>query len=53
MDDVQKKKEATNFKAKKLITSVNANKLVAKSYRIATSNIMAVLDKYQELTRKN
>lgn len=53
VDDVQKKKEATNFKAKNLIKDVNANKLIAKSYRIATSNIMAVLDQYQELTRKN
>lgn len=39
--------------AKNLIKDINADKLIAKFYQIATSNIMAILDQYQELTRKN
>ena len=50
VDDSQKKKEATTFKAKKMINNVDGNKLTATSYRSNTSNIMNIIDKY--LTRK-
>lgn len=52
VDDIRKKKEAAIFKAKKLIANVAANKLSEKNYRINTSNILNILDQYQELTRK-
>lgn len=52
VDDSQKKKEAAAFKAKKLIANVDAKRLSADNYRINTSNIMNVLDQYQELMRK-
>lgn len=53
VDDIQKKKEATTFKAKKRITEVDASRLTCGKYRLNTSNIMNILDKYQELVRKN
>lgn len=53
VDDSQKKKEATTFKAKKLITKVDTKRLSVDSYRTNTSNIMNVLDRHQELARKN
>ena len=48
--DKQKKKEAEVFKKQKIISKLNASKLLAKSYIANTSNIMCVLDKY--LSRK-
>ena len=53
VDDSQKKKEATTFKAKKLITKVDTKRLSVDNYRTNTSNIMNVLDRHQELARKN
>lgn len=53
VDDSQKKKEAATFKAKKLILNVEADRLSVDKYRPKTSNIMNVLDQYQELVRKN
>ncbi|MCI7097630.1 MAG: hypothetical protein MR966_01705 [Lachnospiraceae bacterium] len=49
VDDSQKKKESATFKAKKLITNVDSKRLSAKKYQINTSNIMRILDQYQEL----
>lgn len=46
VDDNQKKREAAVFKEKKLINTVDENKLSAKNYRTNTSNIMTVLGKY-------
>ncbi len=48
--DSQKKKEATTFKAKKMINSVDESKLVAMNYISNNSNIMRVIGKY--LSRK-
>lgn len=50
VDKSQKKTESVTFKSKKLINSVDADKLSLNSYRANTSNIMIILDKY--LTRK-
>lgn len=52
VDDSQKGKEAAMFKAKKMITKVDAKKLLMKKYRLNTSNLMTVLEQYQELRRK-
>lgn len=52
VEDSLKKKEAAIFKTKKLITNVDAYSLSSCNYRINTSNIMNVLDQYQELVRK-
>lgn len=52
VDDCQKKKEAATFKAKKLIEKVDPDSLSEKRYRINMSNIMNILDQYQELVRK-
>lgn len=38
------------FKTKKLINAVDKSKLVANNYRVNTSNIMNIIDKY--LSRK-
>ncbi|MBP3700417.1 MAG: hypothetical protein J6I64_00865 [Lachnospiraceae bacterium] len=48
VDDSQKQKEATRFKEKKLIASVDANRLLAGCYQANRSNIMKVLDQYLE-----
>ena len=53
VDDSQKKKEAATFKAKKLIAKVDSDRLSVGKYRINSSNIMSVLDQYQELVRIN
>lgn len=44
----QKKNEASAFKAKKLIDRVDEKRISVKEYRINTSNILCVLDKYLE-----
>ena len=40
------------FKKNNLITKVDVHRLSGRDYRIKTSNIMTVLDSYQELKRK-
>ena len=50
VDDSRKKQEATTFKEKGLIASVDERKLHTHEYRRNTSNIMNVIDKY--LSRK-
>ena len=50
VDDSRKKQEATTFKEKELIASVDERKLHTHEYRRNTSNIMNVIDKY--LSRK-
>lgn len=50
VDDNQKQKESAIFKAKELVNVVDERKLCAKTYRINTSNIINVLQKY--LTHK-
>lgn len=50
VDKNHKKTESVLFKTKKLIDHVDARKLSATSYRMNTSNIMCILDKY--LARK-
>ncbi len=52
VDNSQKKKESAKFKGNNLITKVNVHSLSGKSYKANTSNIMTVLDGYQELKRK-
>ena len=52
VDDSQKKREAATFKVKNLITNVDSNRLSVGNYRINTSNILSILDQYQELMRK-
>lgn len=51
INDSQKKKVAASFKAKKLIKDVDSNKLSVGFYQQNSSNIMCVLDQYQELVR--
>ena len=46
VDDGQKKKESSIFKAKKMIKDVDERKLLASTYRTNTSNIMNILDNY-------
>ena len=46
VDDKQKKNESEMFKTKKLINAVDKSKLVANNYRVNTSNIMNIIDKY-------
>lgn len=46
VDDSRKKKESETFKAKKLIDAVDKSKLIVKTYRANTSNIMTVIDQY-------
>lgn len=50
--DSQKKRESARFKANKLIKKVDPKNLVVQTYKIKTSNIMKVLDSYDELNRK-
>lgn len=50
--DSQKKKESVRFKTNRLIKKVDYKNLVAQTYKIKTSNIMKVLDSYEELNRK-
>ena len=50
VDDSKKKKEAEQFKGKKLIKNADANKLSVQNYVTNTSNIMKVIDQY--LTRR-
>jgi hypothetical protein len=52
VDKSQKKNESTKFKKNNLITKVDVHRLSGRDYRIKTSNIMTVLDSYQELKRK-
>lgn len=52
IDDSLKKKEAAKFKAKKLIQTVDDQKLLARKYKIHASNILNILDEYDELKRK-
>lgn len=52
VDNSQKKKESAKFKGNNLITKVNVHSLSGKSYKANTSNIMTVLDGYQELKKK-
>ena len=53
VDDSQKKKEAASFKARKLIGKVDPKRLLENDYHICSSNIMSVLDRNPELTRKD
>ena len=53
IDDSQKKKEAANFKARKLICKVIEKNLSQKKYKIAGSNILNVLDECAMLIRKS
>lgn len=53
IDDSQKKKEAANFKFRKLIGGVTELNLSQSSYKIASSNILNILDGCSELIRKN
>lgn len=48
IDDSKKKNEAALFKAKKLISKVDVNKLSVEKYEAYTSNIILVLDTYLE-----
>lgn len=48
VDKGKKKKEAEAFRCRRIIESISANQLSAEKYRIGTSNIMKVLDKYLE-----
>lgn len=46
VDDNQKKRESAVFKAKKLITTIDADRLTGSSYQVDKSNIMNILDRY-------
>ena len=48
----QKHTEAATFKEKKLITNVNADKLLKKNYCVSASNFMNIMDQFEEFTRK-
>ena len=52
INDSQKKKEAANFKEKKIIVNINAKQLSKEKYGIGTSNIMNILDRCPGLVRK-
>ena len=39
-------------KEKKLITNVNADKLLKKNYCVSASNFMNIMDQFEEFTRK-
>ena len=52
IEDSQKKKEAANFKARKLIGGVNARSLSQDNYKIGSSNILNILDGCPGLIRK-
>ncbi|MGI5947625.1 MAG: hypothetical protein ACOX8K_09490 [Lachnospiraceae bacterium] len=51
--NTKKKEIAAAFKEKKSIMKVDTNRLLADQYQIGASNIMKILDQYQELSRKN
>ena len=53
VNDSQKKDVAAKFKEHKQIKEVDVKKLNAENYRINTSNIMTVLNRHQELIRKD
>ena len=46
VEDKDKKKEASAFKEKKAIASIDKRKLSANAYRVNSSNLMMILDKY-------
>lgn len=46
VDRHQKKKEAENFKIKRMMDEIDANKLYAKYYQRNTSNLLTILDFY-------
>lgn len=50
VDNSQKKKEAAAFKAKKMISDIDSNRLSFDNYQANTSNILNILDQY--ITRK-
>ena len=51
VDRSEKTKEAVRFKKNNLIKKVDSKNLVAQTYKAKTSNIMKVLDRYEELNR--
>ena len=46
VEDKDKKKEASAFKAKKAVIGLDKSKLLANAYRVNSSNLMKILDKY-------
>ena len=46
--DSKKKTEAAKFKAKKLINNVDESSLLEKAYKVNSSNILVILDKFLE-----
>lgn len=52
VEDIQKKKESANFKARSLIKGIDVKTLSVSDYRANTSNIMKVLDGYLKRKRK-
>lgn len=52
VEDAHKKAEAAAFKNKKLIMNIRVNQLSGNSYRVGTSNLMCVLDQFEEFARK-
>ena len=52
VEDAHKKAEAAAFKNKKLIMNIRVNQLSRNSYRVGTSNLMCVLDQFEEFARK-
>ncbi len=48
--EILKKKEAVAFKAKKMISDIDSNRLSFDNYQANTSNILNILDQY--ITRK-
>ena len=44
----KKEKEAEAFRCRRIIESISENRLSVAKYRIGSSNIMKVLDKYLE-----
>ena len=48
VDKGKKKKEAEAFRCRRIIESISENRLSVAKYRIGSSNIMKVLDKYLE-----
>lgn len=53
IDDKQKKKEAENFKIKRLISKIDENNLSEEKYVTGKSNILRILDGYSELKRRS
>lgn len=51
VDDSKKKTVAAKFKEKRLIANVNSKQLTVNNFRANSSNIMAILDKIEELKR--